>query len=295
MKRKPQPPLNFRFHGTLDLFQLLDVCMEANISKVEKAIADWKSQSEITDKCPKICTNQVNDCPKICIRGLPMDNMPKYKISIVGDSISTYMGFNPNGYPVYYKDDRAYDNEINSVNDTWWKQVIDGIGGELCINNSYSGSLVAGVFESSACSKERCSSLHGESAPDVILIYMGTNDRGYEIKLGLNEPENTMGFYGAYRVMLRQLKNNYPTAKIVCGTLLMGYKKDEKNRCVRAASRYNDAIRLVAKEEGCLLADIAQSGECYETLDYCHPTNKGHKEIAKLWLAALKPLLTKQN
>ncbi len=36
-----------------------------------------------------------------------MNNMPKYKISIVGDSISTYMGFNPNGYPVYYKDDRA--------------------------------------------------------------------------------------------------------------------------------------------------------------------------------------------
>ena len=107
MKRKPHPPLNFRFHGTLDLFQLLDVCMEANIPKVEKAIADWKSQSEIIDKCPKICTNQANDCPKICIRGLPMNNMPKYKISIVGDSISTYMGFNPNGYPVYYKDDRA--------------------------------------------------------------------------------------------------------------------------------------------------------------------------------------------
>ena len=222
MKRKSQPPLNFRFHGTLDLFQLLDVCMEANIPKVEKAIADWKSQSEIADKCPKICTNQANDCPKICIRGLTMDNMPKYKISIIGDSISTYVGFNPYGYPVYYKDDRAYDNEINSVNDTWWKQVIDGIGGELCINNSYSGSLVAGVFESSACSKERCSNLHGESAPDVILIYMGTNDRGYEIKIGLNEQENTMGFYGAYRVMLQQLKNNYPTTKIVCGTLLMG-------------------------------------------------------------------------
>ena len=292
MKRKPQPPLNFRFHGTLDLFQLLDVCMEANIPKVEKAIADWKSQSENSDKCPKICTNQVNDCPKICIGGLAMGNAPQKKVSILGDSISTYMGFNPYGYPVYYKEDKSYDNEIDSVNDTWWKQVIDGIGGELCINDSYSGSLVAGVFEPSACSKERCSNLHSESAPDIILIYMGTNDRGYEIKLGLNEPENTMGFYGAYRVMLRQLKNNYPTTKIVCGTLLIGYKKDEKERYIRADARYNDVIRLVAKEEGCLLADIAQSGECYETLDYCHPTKKGHKQIAKLWLAALKTLLT---
>mgnify|MGYP006990122985 CR=1 FL=1 len=41
--------------------------------------------------------------------------MPKYKVSIVGDSISTYEGFNPYGYPVYYKEDMAYDNEINSV------------------------------------------------------------------------------------------------------------------------------------------------------------------------------------
>lgn len=79
-----------------------------------------------------------------------MENEPKYKISIVGDSISTYEGFNPYGYPVYYKDDRAYDNEISSVDDTWWKQVIDAVDGELCVNNSFSGSLVAGAFESSA-------------------------------------------------------------------------------------------------------------------------------------------------
>ncbi len=71
-----------------------------------------------------------------------------YKISILGDSISTYVGYNPYGYHVYYRDDRLYDNDITSVNDTWWKQVIDAIGGELCINNSYSGSCVAGTFES---------------------------------------------------------------------------------------------------------------------------------------------------
>ncbi len=73
-----------------------------------------------------------------------------FKISIIGDSISTYPGYNPYNYPVYYKDDRAYDNEIRSVEDTWWKQVIDSVGGELCVNNSYSGSLVAGGHESSA-------------------------------------------------------------------------------------------------------------------------------------------------
>lgn len=216
----------------------------------------------------------------------------KYKISVLGDSISTYKGYNPSGYSVYYKDDKLYDNEIESVNDTWWKQVIDGLGGELCINNSYSGSLVSGRFDTCACSETRCSALHCEASPDIILVYMGTNDRGFDCDIGLGEPENIQKFYGAYRTMLSRLKNNYPTAKIVCATLLMGYLKDGINlsydRFMIEDSYYNEAIRLAVKEEGCFLADIALSGERYETLDFCHPTKNGHKTIAKLWLEQLR-------
>ena len=220
----------------------------------------------------------------------------KYKISIIGDSISTYIGFNPYDYPVYYKDDRAYDNEIESVDDTWWKQVIDNVGGELCVNNSYSGSLVAGNYESSACSAERCSMLHtSDVTPDIILIYIGTNDHGFEVNVGIESPNDTQNFYGAYRAMLRQLKTNYPAAKIICATLLMGKLKDTVDlaydRFMREDNRYNEAIRLAVKEESCLLADIARSDERYETLDYCHPTKCGHKLIADLWGKALKILL----
>ena len=92
--------------------------------------------------------------------------------------------------------------------------------------------------------------------------------------------------------MLKQLKANYPSAKIVCATLLMGKLKDTINlaydRFMREDDRYNEAIRLAVKEEECLLADIALSGERYETLDYCHPTKCGHKLMAKLWVDALK-------
>lgn len=150
-------------------------------------------------------------------------------------------------------------------------------------------------MDTAGCSVERCSGLHKNSPPDVILIYMGTNDRGFEINLGMVAPNDTMGFYGAYRTMLSQIKKNYPTAKIVCGTLLMAYKKDfisdDYDRFVREDGRYNEAIRLAVKEEGCLLADIALSGERYESLDYCHPTKKGHKTMAELWLKQLIPLL----
>lgn len=222
-------------------------------------------------------------------------NKQSHKISIIGDSISTYVGYNPYGYPVYYRDDKLYDNEIDSVNDTWWKQVINTLGGELCVNNSYSGSCVAGVFESSACSKERCSCLHGETYPDIILIYVGTNDRGFEVEIGIDAPLDTQKFYGAYRSMLKKIKNNYPSAKIVCATLLMGFKKDMENllydRFMRDDSRYSEAIRAAVKEGDCLLADLALSGERYETLDYCHPTKTGHSTIARLWLKSLNSLL----
>lgn len=223
------------------------------------------------------------------------------KISIVGDSISTYPAFNPYGYAVYYRADRLYDNEMSSVHDTWWMQVIDTLGGQLCVNNSYSGSKVAGKFFPAACSDERCSSLHDEAQPDVILIYIGTNDRGFRTELCLDDPCDTLGFYGAYRTMLRKIKSNYPNAKVVCATLLMGRLKDGQNldydRFMIEDDEYNNAIRLAVKEENCLLADLAQFGERYETLDYCHPTAVGHRQMAQLWQACLGALSigTKHN
>lgn len=208
------------------------------------------------------------------------------RISILGDSISTYQGYNPAGYSVYYKGGEAYENEVLSADDTWWKQVINGVGGELCLNNSYSGSLVWGKGFPCACSERRCSELHGAESPDIILVFMGTNDRGYGIDL--------QEFYDSYRTMLQLIKKNYPDAKIICGTLLVGYRKigDKLNAQSSIAEfDYNNIIRMAAEKENCLIADLAQSRKCYETLDGCHPTKVGHRLIADLWLEKLKPLL----
>ncbi len=216
----------------------------------------------------------------------------KYFVSILGDSISTYEGFNPFGYPVYYKEDRLYDNGLESVNDTWWKIVLDSVGGELCVNNSFSGSFVSGMSEYSACSIARCSSLHIQTTPNLVLIYMGTNDRGYNVEIGMDEPDNIEKFYGSYRTMLERVKRNYPSAKIVCCTLLNGYLKDIGDNTPKTyGGEYNNAIRQAVQVENCFLADIALSGKRYETLDRLHPTKKGHSEIAQLWLNALKDIL----
>ena len=90
MKRDTKPPLNFRFHGELDGKQLIDICIEVQRPKAEKAIADELALAEKAAECPKICINEQNECPKICIGGLETDFMPKYKVSILGDSINAY-------------------------------------------------------------------------------------------------------------------------------------------------------------------------------------------------------------
>ena len=220
-------------------------------------------------------------------------NKSNYKISIMGDSISTYEGYNPPNYHVYYTLPMAKANGLESVDDTWWKQVIDGLGGELCANNSYSGSFVVGNGVKPACSQQRCEGLRFENnTPDIILIYMGTNDRGFWVEIGLDEPDNSLKFYGAYRLMLKQIKENYPLAKIVCATVSVPYVKgsedfENSKNFMQDVINYNEAIKTAVKEEGCLLADIARSSERYETLDGCHPTKKGHETLAKLWLEKL--------
>lgn len=218
------------------------------------------------------------------------------KISILGDSISTYDGWNPYGYAVYYKDDRAYENGIISVDDAWWKQVIDAVGGELCVNNSFSGSFVSDGFAMSACREGRCSFLDRGEKPDVILVYMGTNDRGCRVEIGRDQPDHARFFYGGYRTMLKRLKANYSSAKIVCATLPIGYRKNYENvpmstEFSEIAEEYNGAIRKAVEDEDCLLADIALSGERYETLDWVHPTERGHKTLAKLWMERLDKII----
>lgn len=94
--------------------------------------------------------------------------------------------------------------------------------------------------------------------------------------------------------MLRRIKKNYPAVKIVCATLLLGYRKDGEGK-LNAGSAiaefdYNNVIRLAVKEENCLIADLAASGKCYETLDGCHPTKIGHRLIAELWVNNLNSI-----
>ena len=46
------------------------------------------------------------------------------RISILGDSICTFEGYNAPGYYIYYDKVIQKENDISSVSDMWWYKVI---------------------------------------------------------------------------------------------------------------------------------------------------------------------------
>ena len=158
-------------------------------------------------------------------------NFAMKKISVLGDSISTFSGYTtPDG--VFYDLFAMAMAELRGVEDTWWMRVIRGW--TACWTSTIpfpapQYRIVTGTLPPappqlsptaftapsnylSGCSDHRTSHL---GHPDIILIYMGTNDAGYGIPLH--------EFDRDYRLMLQKLRRNYPNAAIWCGTLLWSY------------------------------------------------------------------------
>lgn len=216
-------------------------------------------------------------------------------VSILGDSVSTFQGTNPRGYSVFYDTSMQRVNGLNSVSDTWWDRVITSMNARLCVNNSYSGSRVTGdCFPAAAC-EERLQNLgtQGEQ-PDYILIYAGFNDfaGGAELISSLD----TYGFEDSYDQMLRTIRQNYPSARTVCATLMRTRVRGDHNWQFPeywagiGLEDYNNVIRWTAQENRCDLADLARSSVRYETLDGAHPTAQGHREIAVNWIKCMADL-----
>ena len=220
------------------------------------------------------------------------------QISIIGDSISTYYGFVPDGYKVYYNEEMALENKLTSVDDTWWRIVCKHLGAEICVNNSYSGSRVSGNGFECASSDERTSSLHTEgTTPDLILLYIGANDFGR----GIGIKENPFFykeaiFYNSYKEMLQKIMRNYPNSQIICATLMKSSVKDNpqweypRSKTGISLEEYNEAIREIANNVGVLVADLEALSTPDETLDTLHPTREGHKTIAKAWITQLNKM-----
>ena len=225
------------------------------------------------------------------------------QFSVLGDSISTLDGFNPKGYKVFYAGDNCVKSGVVKATDTWWDKVIGFFGGELLVNNSWSGSRVTKLKDKeqlfpSGCSDERTAALHINAVkPDVILVYLGTNDWAFGAKTGnetriLGEDSNEF-FDEAYDRMLKKLKSNYPESEIWCCTLCETHisKRPDFQFPHKYAGthieEYNEIIRDVVRCNGCRLIDLYDYKIAYDSIDGSHPTNVGMNTIATMVIRSI--------
>lgn len=212
--------------------------------------------------------------------------MEKRRISILGDSISTFAGYTPKD-AVFYDSYVQWETGVKSVEDTWWMQVIHFLGGELGTNHSLAGSMVSGNLSTSAMSDERIARLGDNGVPDIILVSAGCNDWGFCVL-----PEE---FTEAYRVMLHRLKKRYPDADIWCATLPEGKQPVGEtffNVDSTISKRvYSDIIREIAASAEVHIADLADCRKEYETVDGIHPDKEGMKILADMWISEIKKQL----
>lgn len=202
-------------------------------------------------------------------------------ISILGDSISTYEGYTVH-QGLFYDRFIQMISGVKSVQDTWWMQVIDKMGGQLGVNDSFAGSTVSGNVSISGTALKRLKALGANGEPDVILVSMGTNDWGSYVM-----PDD---FRAAYRQMLMGITMLYPDAEIYCATIIRGRDPEDMSDlfmnvegCI-SPMIYSDIIRQVAGEYAAHVADLEKYHTEYHTIDGIHPNAEGMQEIAQMWL-----------
>lgn len=232
-------------------------------------------------------------------------------VSILGDSISTFRGHNPEGHAVFFPDYGA----VQAVEDTWWRRVVDDLELTLYQNSSNAGATVVGDstgMEDPLCAVNelRTGALMGPqgACPDIILVYLGTNDLLNTVPMGENdgtalvEEGEVETFSDAYSLMLDKLQAKYPPAEIYCCTLLpVGEYGTETpyvefvNGDALTAVDYSETIVKIAQIRGLGVIDLQNCGVTIDNLhemtsDGVHPTQEGMVCITQ----AVKKTLTGQ-
>ena len=200
------------------------------------------------------------------------------KVSILGDSISTYKGYIPEGYKYFYPDPAS---KLNGYNDTWWMQVINKLGMNLLKNNSWAGSCVSsGTGNGATVNDSRLAELlDGTTKPDIILLFMGSNDCGSQyVELST--------FTSSYKIMLDKMIALCPNAEIYIMTLPPSKLYTESDRI-----EYNKVITNYANSYGLPLInmDNVYNGENVSNylVDSAHLNLAGMDKFAELVVANL--------
>lgn len=197
------------------------------------------------------------------------------KVSVLGDSYSTFRGVNPDGYAPFYPNDR---NDVKEVSQTWWDLYIKAKGYQLEKNDSWGGTTICntgyGHMDSSASAFNARIDRLGN--PDIIFVFGGTNDAWANSPIGEYQyskwtKEDCKAFRPALACLLKNLKKQYRKAKIYA--ILNSELKEDINESFRVVCKHYK-IQLIE------LHDIdKQNG---------HPSISGMKSICSQLEEAIK-------
>lgn len=227
--------------------------------------------------------------------------LSRKRISVIGDSISTFTGYTSPGAPAaYYPSDTA---GVYGVSQMYWCTLAERMNMVIDTIDAYGGSTVgtkwkADVNYTPFTDESRLSRL---GTPDVIIVEGGINDFGGN-PLGNYPTDDTYSnmyeFRTSYAYLLNQLKTRYPAAKIVCLSLLTpktynNTQYPEKQTAVQQALasdttphylyEFNATIKELCARYGCVFCDI------YDIVNYYvntasslgpHPSAAAHLHIA---------------
>ena len=237
-------------------------------------------------------TKDINLYPRFSATPHNFDTKNK-TISIIGDSISSfysssselnsyYTGTNEFYYP-------TYSSTVKTVDKTWWAMLANSLGAKIGVNNSLSGSVLTGSNNQAGMSDARINTLGENGNPDMIFIFMGTNDNASGVSAN--------DFKNAYITTIDKIKTKYPNAYIFCFNL--GYsnyhinlpdshgKYSEETRLA-----YNEVIEDVCKAKNAILIDLAsiQTIDTYNQFlgDNLHPQYYGMQQISSLAFSTVK-------
>lgn len=190
------------------------------------------------------------------------------KFSLIGDSISTYQDFVPTGYATFYPYPTA---DVNDVNQTWWMQAFNQIGGSMFINNSYSGSCVAVGGSSSSNNINRLQELVvSNQYADVIVIFMGSND--CNDRSGVT----ASNFEKQYREMLEKITSLCENAEVILCTL-----PDSNLYSDERQIEFNVIITKIAEDNNLKVISLDKVNLTPHLIDSAHPNTSGMTAIAE--------------
>jgi len=110
---------------------------------------------------------------------------PRQRISILGDSYSTFLGYIPAGNAPWYTGSTQR-TDVTNVRQTWWWQVVSEGGYLLEKNDSFSGSTVSyrGYNGEDYRDRSFITRLPRVGSPDILLIFGCINDSWAGVPVG---------------------------------------------------------------------------------------------------------------